>query len=668
MENKKNKKGEQQEQGLFLDRNNHKFIYKLQNGVEFEVCDELGVQQVYRNLNTKHLTAEIYHQTLSSKTTFECDLSDLRKTAFSKFLSNKGVIHDEGNISLIGCYLKSRISDLVNKGKINFVHEKLGWINEKDMIAGYNASKSINAFHTSYMLKNDEKLIGQNGDRTVYEQMIQQEVIPNKTLHLPLVLGFVAPLVPIMYDKTACPVLITNFAGKSSQGKSTSLALIASIWGSGKVSNSRLAITKTFASTQNGFEASIKSNYGFPALFDDYETSSKSINFAQLIYTLAQGESKTRLSKAGNINDTFSWRTYVGLTGESSIFDRAGNNLGLRPRIVEFKNTAWTVSKENSINITSVVTKHYGFYGEEFVDRLSKISSSDLDELYSESESVINSLIPPKDNISDRIQTRLSLIRMAAVLVVKLMQLNVDVDYITDTLVKNEISRQNEPDIFQKATEKIAEFVNTNYSSFIINDDFTGTRTIPNKQIFGRIYTGRQGLLIAILPEFLKKIMLEFNDKEAIFEKWRDEKLLVTDDDKRYTKLARVNEDMIATRCYCFSYKKLSELYGYVIGEEVIEFSDLEIDDIKSRVNKNSVKTIDGERYVKIPTSDTEVLNLRRTKSHYLEAIDLNSGNKKDEELSETPLLEIKYEEDDEDIEEIFRDFNEGDKDDENNN
>ena len=63
MENKRNKKGkQQQEQGLFLDRNNHKFIFKLENGVQFEVCDELGVQQVYRNLNTKHLSAEIYHQ------------------------------------------------------------------------------------------------------------------------------------------------------------------------------------------------------------------------------------------------------------------------------------------------------------------------------------------------------------------------------------------------------------------------------------------------------------------------------------------------------------------------------------------------------------------------------------------------------------------------------
>lgn len=653
---KKTKKGINPKSDFYVDENAHKIVFDLGDGTEDIVSDELGVTRVYKNLDTQKIVAEIYHKTNCTSAHFEGTLTQVGKGQLFNFLTGKGVVVNETYISPLSRYLTNLINDFITNSKLDYIHDKLGWAKENDYTSGYLASKSIGAAYNSTLRKNDEHLIGPNGDKEIYDKMIENEVVPNKSLHLPLVLGFIAPLVPIMSEYTACPVLITNFAGKSSQGKTTSMALMASIWGNGKISNTRLAITKSFASTQNGIEAGIRQNNGFPVLYDDYETAGRSINFGQLIYTLAQGESKTRCGKDGRLNDTFNWRTHIGFTGESSIFNKAGHNLGLKPRIVEFKNKQWTVSKQNSINITSVVTKHYGFYGEKFVQELMKISKKKLVECYDDCEKVINEMLPSGDNISERIQTRLALIRMTSILVRDLMELDIDVDYVTELLVENEKERQNGPDIYQEAMEKVIEFLNMNYTSFITFDNITKLRTIPNKQIYGRIYKGRQGFLIAMLPTVLESIMYEFNDKEAILEKWRDEGLLVCDGN-RYTKVARINEKMKETRCYCFSFEKLTELYDDVIKEEVIELVELETEDtLNSGGTKSKVRFIDGERYVHAPISNNMVLDRTIKKSSSLERLNINEPIKPLETLKETPICEINYD-DMNDIEEIFKDY-----------
>ena len=656
---KKAKKGINPKSDFYVDYKAHKIVFDLGDGTEDIVSDELGVTRVYKNLDTQKIVAEIYHKTNCTSAHFEGTLTQVGKGQLFNFLTGKGVVVNENYISPLSRYLTNLINDFIINSKLEYIHEKLGWAKENDYTSGYLTFKSINAAYSSTLRKNDEKLIGPNGDKKIYDQMIKNEVIPNKSMHLPLVLGFIAPLVPIMSEKTACPVLITNFAGKSSQGKTTSMALMASIWGNGKISNTRLAITKSFASTQNGIEAAIRQNNGFPVLYDDYETASRSINFGQLIYTLAQGESKTRCGKNGMISDTFSWRTFIGLTGESSIFDRAGHNLGLKPRIVEFKNQKWTVSKENSINITSVVTKHYGFYGEKFVAKLMKMSKKELNHCYDECENIINDMLPPVDNISERIQTRLSLIRMTAVLVKKLMNLDIDIDYVTQILVDNEKERQNAPDIFQEAMEAILEFLNMNYSSFITFDNVLNIRTIPNKQIYGRIYKGRQGTLIAFLPSVLQGIMCSFNDREAIFEKWRDEGLLVCDKGGRFTKKVRINEKILETRCYCFSFKKITELFNEVINNDIVEMVDLETEDNLNSAGIKQVKYIDGERYIHMPIAKDAVLDKVIKRPHYLENINVNSSVKPLESLKETPICEISYD-DSLSIQEIFSEFNKG--------
>lgn len=258
---------------MYVDYNKHKIVYESKTAF-FEVSDELGVLEVWKNLNSQHVNVILYHDNGFCKMTIECTLVDISSGRIHGCLANKGVIIKEGYKDYLADYLILQVEYFNRNHLTKFSHYKLGWSRKDDLQGGYLWKQSIGAAYDSVIRDDYDNFLGCTGSEQKYQQMIDNEVIPNKSLHLPLVLGFTAPIVPLMYCKSNCPVLMTNLAGKSSHGKTTSLLLMASIWGKGIVSNNKYSIVKTFASTQKGLEATIRSNYGFPLIFDDYETSS----------------------------------------------------------------------------------------------------------------------------------------------------------------------------------------------------------------------------------------------------------------------------------------------------------------------------------------------------------------------------------------------------------
>lgn len=347
-------------------------------------------------------------------------------------------------------------------------------------------------------------------------------------------------------------------------------------------------------------------------LFDDYEAASQGLSFGSLIYTLAAGVSKIRCDKFGHAKSTFEWRTTIGLTGESSIFDRAGANLGLRPRVVEFKNKAWTVSKANSINITSLVGENYGFYGEEFASKLSLKTNVELEKYYDESSTVIESLLPSKDNISDRIQTRLVLIRMTAVLVKELLGLAIDVDYVTDFIVANEKARQTSFDVYEDAKEKLVEYITSNLYRFVRTDrDFQETR-LPNATIVGRIYNGRQGYVVLLMDDPFKSVLSQFNDREAILEHWRDEGFLITRTDRvGFQRKGKICSQAPAGYYYTFVFNDKGGLKDFFEKSETIELQNLVEEDREHYLNFRNddppqYTFYNGRKYVLVTNPDAQ--------------------------------------------------------------
>lgn len=651
---------------ISVDKTNHKLIYTNAFGIDEEVGDEIIVKGVTKNLDDNTTTITFGLRTnYQLKKDFVGDLSDLNWSKIQRFLSKNGVLIREEYHKLVAGYLINEVSAFINKYGVKYEHSKLGWIDPTNISKGYLASRSISAAYPSVLKGNDKHEIGPNGNREIYDDMISKEVIANKAMHLPFVLAFTAPLVPLMCGKTGFQVLLANFAGMSSHGKSTSMSLIASVWGKGSINNTRLGVAKTFRSTQNAFALTVSRNNGFPVVFDDYENAPADIRYAELIYDLADGSSKMRCINGGRETaEPFNWSTFIGTTGESSLLDRAEKKMGLTPRIVEFKNISWTISKANSNTICRVTRDHYGFYGEEFIEKLMKKKIGDIEKLYEKCESEFNTLVPPRDNVEERLQQKLGFIKMTAVLVKELMGFEIDVDYITDVMAKNEISRQQEPSIFEEAKEKILEFAISHFGQFIhLNKGMKCKITNESRDIVGRIYSGQQGELIAILPEYVDKIMAPYKDREAIYTRWLDEKFLVNDSGSKFRKNTRINDDLGCVRCYNFLYKDFSDLYSRLTKEEDAEdISMLDQEDFLDLVNKSKKKDfirVNGEDYVRVPKE------LGIPKVDARGKVTLHEPIKKQKEEVEEPIPETKvcddfYYEDDEFIFDSSKDEGEG--------
>lgn len=322
-------------------------------------------------------------------------------------------------------------------------------------------------------------------------------------------------------------------------------------------------------------------------------------------------------------------------------------------------NTKWTVSKQNSINITSTVKGNYGFYGKKFIEGLLKKTQEELNRLYDESEQIINSMTGNDDPISDRIQTRLSLIRMTAVLVKEIMGLNIDVDYITNFLAENEKIRQKELSIEKQAYEDIIQYVVAHYSSFVKFNPVSGLREKPQNTVLGRIYDSKEsGRLLCLLPNVFDALMKKYNDIEAIITKWKSEGMLVTDNDGRNTKLVRVFEKMNASRCYCLVLKRgENDELDKILQEEEI---DCDAADERERKRLATKKYLGTTQFVENPKEHgeapvvltKEIVSQWKNEDRFLKQ--RVGDNKLVLELTEqTELEEIKYE-DSNNIDEIF--------------
>lgn len=248
----------------------------------------------------------------------------------------------------------------------------------------------------------------------------------------------------------------------------------------------------------------------------------------------------------------------------------------------------------NSIAITGTTMEHYGFYGELFVTELMKRKTAiDLHNLYKACEKEINDAIPPRtDNVGERIQTRLAIILMTANLVKELLNLNVDVDYIKKLLIDNEMKRQENLDVYTLAKEKAIGYINKNLTAFVRYNNRDDVDVIPNRAICGRIYRGKQGNCVAILAElFRENVLDEFNDKEAILERWRDEKFLITDKDGRFTKKTYISDLAASPRCYVLVFEDLNNIVNYGHDAEEVSFYDLEVQDRNEQLKGVPVPT-----------------------------------------------------------------------------
>lgn len=113
----------------------------------------------------------------------------------------------------------------------------------------------------------------------------------------------------------------------------------------------------TFADSKNSLMNSICSAY--PTVID--EGSLIRYNPTSLLYELAEGREKGRLTRELVKAESNKFNTTIFMTSEKSILGMCDQNTGLLVRCLEFEEIVWTKSAHSADNIKAVCEQNYGF-------------------------------------------------------------------------------------------------------------------------------------------------------------------------------------------------------------------------------------------------------------------------------------------------------------------
>lgn len=112
-----------------------------------------------------------------------------------------------------------------------------------------------------------------------------------------------------------------HFRGDSSTGKSTALFVAGSVWGGDGTNGFR----ETWRATSNGFEIVAQSHNHSLLLLDEMKQANAK-DVGDIIYTLANGFGKNRMTKTISARQKLQWQLLFLSSGELTLSDFIGQN------------------------------------------------------------------------------------------------------------------------------------------------------------------------------------------------------------------------------------------------------------------------------------------------------------------------------------------------------
>lgn len=187
---------------------------------------------------------------------------------------------------------------------------------------------------------------------------------------------------PLLY-----PIGITGLAvhlcGDSSRGKSTMMRLAASVYGNPE---SR-AWWASWNQTPNAMEMRAARMCDLPVFVDEAgESRSDPDAMQRLIYTLANGQGRARVTREITVRETLEWRTVVMSSGESPLSDTSMAT-GAQARVITLVVDGWGTLNGDSAAIEQLradCEAHSGSFGCEWLMRIVAMSPSGVEAMRNE--------------------------------------------------------------------------------------------------------------------------------------------------------------------------------------------------------------------------------------------------------------------------------------------
>ena len=280
-------------------------------------------------------------------------------------------------------------------------------------------------------------------------------MIPSKELSLAYALGFSGVVISRLAKHRDLGVIIVGLSGKSTTGKTTSLQLIASIWGD--TSDSSSFFVRNDASGL-GFKAQYAGMYGVPCLFDDITTNEK-LDMSDFIYSSSKGQGRIVSDTKGQVD-----RSRLGFSGicittsEMALTEHTRKDQGLFARLLDFGEISWTKSAQESDTIKNTVFENYGFKGIKFAKKIENIPDEILLKLYDKALGEIETKLPATDSFSSRVAKKYAALKVTMELHNKIFKHQLPTEEVIDMVLKLEESQVKARDIIKEAHDYLKEY------------------------------------------------------------------------------------------------------------------------------------------------------------------------------------------------------------------
>ena len=343
------------------------------------VCDDLGVRIIEFDVFTRQSNEKVVcsHPILPIERLINVDTNiEKVKLAFYKDkkwqyviaekntlasknkilqLANIGIEVNENNAKDLIIYLSSVLQMNTETIPLSNAITHLGWTEE-----GFVPYIKNFKFDGDKSFEGVFKDIKTKGDYELWKEKLVELRQSSQTLHFIVATSFASVLI----EKLHINPFIVHLWGKSGTGKSVALIIAMSIWGNPKIGH----LVKNLNSTSVGFERLSAFFNNIPFACDELQAiKSKYNNFNELIYTLTQGEGKSRGSIDGGIQEQLKWSCAFITNGEEPITLESSKE-GVKNRVIEIEENNQII--ENGNQVVNFLLDNYGFAGKEFIENL----------------------------------------------------------------------------------------------------------------------------------------------------------------------------------------------------------------------------------------------------------------------------------------------------------
>lgn len=269
-------------------------------------------------------------------------------------LANRGIEVNENNAKELITYLADIINLNIDKIPSSKSITHLGWVNENEFVP-YTSNYKYDGDTSYKTLFESVKSEGNYEEWKSYMRELRKESIP---LRFVMASSFASAIVKIFKIN---PFMV-HLWGKSSNGKTVSQMICASIWGN----PSKGKLVSSLDNTKVALERMLNFMRHLPLIADELQLIKNSfINYDTLIYTLTEGKGKDRGTVDNGLTNVTEWDNIIITSGEEPI---TGSNSkeGVKNRVFEIEEN--NIIVENGREVVSFIQENYGYAGKDFIE------------------------------------------------------------------------------------------------------------------------------------------------------------------------------------------------------------------------------------------------------------------------------------------------------------